>query len=146
MLFRSVYTGPQGTQGVQGIQGEAGGIGIQGVQGESGIQGSPGLSYLYESLNYSQNKDAITVFNSDSALPWTLTSTSITTDGSPVQIIAQGDVLPNEEQSTIELSIYRGSTEVGQATVVSVGSILPNTWTLQVIDTPTAGSYTYHIK
>lgn len=98
-------------------------------------------------MNYSQTKSGIVTILSSATLPATVASVTITTTGSPVQVIATGDANPVGAGAWCSLSMYRGSTEVGQ--VVQCESSASNEnipYCLQVVDTPTAGTYTYSLR
>jgi hypothetical protein len=107
---------------------------------------SGGGSGISGTLNYNQNKGSKVSVPSGSSLPYTIISTSITTNGGPVQVIVSGDANPSSS-GWGRLSIFRGDTEIGQKVQFeSDGGNENNPYCLQVIDTPEEGTHTYSLK
>jgi hypothetical protein len=99
----------------------------------------------FGAMNYAQTLG--TRLTGVSTADSTLVSVSITTTGKPVQIIATGDVENNSAGSWTILQLYRGSTAIGSPihTEGSAGSE-NSPYALNVIDTPSTGTYTYALK
>jgi hypothetical protein len=77
----------------------------------------------------------------------TIVSTNITTNGKPVQVIVTGDAENTVSGAWIILQLYRGSTAIGNKIHIEASSGSENVpYCLQVIDTPSAGTYTYALK
>ena len=76
----------------------------------------------------------------------TLVSGSITTSGNPVQIMVTGDANPSGGTSYTRLQLYRDSTPIGNIIQAENSSNLNVPYCLNVIDTPSAGTYTYSMK
>lgn len=95
-------------------------------------------------FNYTQTLGTI-VSNVNSAE--TIVSGSITTNGYPVHIIVTGDGEPSTGGVWARLQLYRGSTAIGNAIQVESSAAGENmNFALQIIDTPSAGTYTYSLK
>jgi hypothetical protein len=146
-------SGTSGSSGSSGANGTSGtsGIGTNGTSGTSGIgtngtSGTSGITPITAAVNYSQNKGIKVTVPSGASLPYTIISTSITTNGGPVQVIVSGDANP-ASPGWGRISIYRDSTEIGQRVQFeSDGGNENNPYCLQVIDTPSSGTYTYSLK
>jgi hypothetical protein len=76
----------------------------------------------------------------------TIISGSITTTGNPVQIMVTGDANPVNVTSWTRLQIYRNETAIGNIVQVENSSNLNVPYCLNVIDTPSAGTYTYSMR
>lgn len=77
----------------------------------------------------------------------TIISGSITTNGYPVHVIVTGDADPISSGGWLRLQLYRGSTAIGNVIQCESSAAGENTpYALQIIDTPTAGTYTYSLK
>ncbi len=77
----------------------------------------------------------------------TIISTSITTNGYPVHVIVTGDADPITSGGWLRLQLYRGSTAIGNVIQCESSAAGENTpYALQIIDTPSAGTYTYSLK
>jgi hypothetical protein len=97
-------------------------------------------------LNYAQTKSNRVNYTGQS-LPFTIVSATITTNGGPVQVIVTGDANPLSNGAWCTMNLYRGTTAVGQIVQSESSSSNENVpYALQVIDTPTAGTYTYSLK
>lgn len=98
-------------------------------------------------LNFSQTKGAQVTITAVEAKPATVVSTTITTQGNPVQIIVSGDANPSSSGSWGLLNIYRGGTAVGQLVQFESSAANENVpYCLQVVDEPAAGTWTYSLK
>ena len=98
-------------------------------------------------LNFSQTKGAQVTITALEAKPATVVSTTITTQGNPVQIIVAGDANPSAAASWGLLNIYRGGTAVGQLVQFESSAANENVpYCLQVVDEPAAGTWTYSLK
>ena len=75
-----------------------------------------------------------------------LISGSITTTGNPVQIMVTGDANPINVVSWTRLQIYRDETAIGNIVQVENSSNLNVPYCLNVIDTPSAGTYSYSMR
>jgi hypothetical protein len=74
-------------------------------------------------------------------------STTITTTGNPVQIVVTGDVNNTNAGFNGRLQIYRGSTAIGNSVWFEASASNENqTYAVEVIDAPAAGTYTYSMK
>jgi hypothetical protein len=72
-------------------------------------------------------------------------SGSITTTGNPVQIMVTGDANPTTT-AWCRLQIFRDGTGIGNIIQVENSSNLNVPYCLNVIDTPTTGTYTYSMR
>jgi len=72
-------------------------------------------------------------------------SGSITTTGNPIQIMVTGDANPIVDGWT-RLQIFRGETGIGNIIQVENSSNQNVPYCLNVIDTPSAGTYTYSMR
>lgn len=98
-------------------------------------------------LNFSQTKGAQVTVTAVEAKPATVVSTTITTQGNPVQIIVAGDANPSAAGSWGLLNIYRDGTAVGQLVQFESSAANENVpYCLQVVDEPAAGTWTYSLK
>jgi len=73
-------------------------------------------------------------------------SGSITTTGNPVQIMVTGDANPVNVTSWTRLQIYRDENPIGNIIQVENSSNLNVPYCLNVIDTPSAGTYSYSMR
>ena len=73
-------------------------------------------------------------------------SGSITTTGNPVQIMVTGDANPVNVSSWTRLQIYRNETAIGNIVQVENSSNLNVPYCVNVIDTASAGTYTYSMR
>jgi len=73
-------------------------------------------------------------------------SGSITTTGNPVQIMVTGDANPVNVTSWARLQIFRDGNPIGGIVQVENSSNLNVPYCLNVIDTPSAGTYTYSMR
>jgi len=73
-------------------------------------------------------------------------SGSITTSGNPVQIMVTGDANPINVTSWTRLQIYRDENPIGNIIQVENSSNLNVPYCLNVIDTPSAGTYSYSMR
>jgi hypothetical protein len=76
----------------------------------------------------------------------TIISEAITTTGNPIQIMVTGDANPVNVTSWTRLQIYRNETAIGNIVQVENSSNLNVPYCLNVIDTPSAGTYTYSMR
>ena len=163
-------TGPQGTQGNQGHQGNQGTQGVQGTNGTSGTSGvsidsgsfattSSFNSYtasangrldtlegtiISGSVNYVQTLG--TRVTGVASIGVIIISGSITTNGNPVQIMVTGDANPIGGTAYGRLQIYRDSNPIGAIVQVENGANLNVPYCVNVIDTPSAGTYVYSMR
>ncbi len=73
-------------------------------------------------------------------------SGSITTTGNPVQIMVTGDANPIGGTGWARLQIFRDGNGIGNIIQVENSSNLNVPYCLNVIDTPSAGTYTYSMR
>jgi hypothetical protein len=73
-------------------------------------------------------------------------SGSITTTGNPVQIMVTGDANPIGGSGWARLQIFRDGNGIGNIIQVENSSNLNVPYCLNVIDTPSAGTYTYSMR
>jgi hypothetical protein len=73
-------------------------------------------------------------------------SGSITTNGNPVQIMVTGDANPIGGAAWARLQIYRDGSAIGNIVQVENSSNLNVPYSLNVIDTPSAGTYVYSMR
>jgi hypothetical protein len=126
-----------------GSTGAAGDIGPTGPTGQSGPTGPAPTG----PLNYAQNIAGVTLVTTTGAFPTTVSSASITTLGSPVQIIAVGDAENLSAASSASVQLYRNSSAIGSVIVMDSLSVSETSpFALEFIDTPSAGTYTYAVK
>ena len=117
-----------------------------GTPGFSNINGGGGGGGTAVPVNFSQTKGAQVTITAAQAKPATVVSATITTQGNPVQIIVSGDANPSAA-GWGRLNIYRGGTAVGQ--LVQFESSSPNEnvpYSLEVVDEPAAGTWTYSLE
>lgn len=77
----------------------------------------------------------------------TIVSRSFTTSGYPVQVLVTGDAENTTAGAWIKLQLYRDSTAIGKIIHVESSAGSENVpYALTVIDTPSAGTYTYALK
>lgn len=130
---------------IAGPQGPTGAVGPTGAQGNTGVTGATGPAPTPVPMNYVQTKaskqSGVTANGS------TIVSLSITTTGSPVKVDATGDWENSGAGAWVVLAIYRDGTKVGQNVHAESSSASENVpYALTVIDTPSAGTYTYAVK
>lgn len=107
--------------------------------------GSVSTGSATTSLNYSQTQ--ATKQSGISASGVTIVSTSITTGGNPVEVLVTGDAENSTAGGWIKLQLYRDSTAIGKIVHVESSAGSENVpYALTVIDTPSAGTYTYALK
>ena len=112
---------------------------------EIGIPGPTGPSGMANALNYSQTAGSRTANVSSSGS--TIVSTSITTNGKPVQVIVTGDAENTAAGGWVRLQLYRNSTAIGKSVFVESSAVSENIpYALNFIDNPSAGTYTYSLK
>jgi hypothetical protein len=149
------YTGPTGPTGYTGYTGETGYTGTTGptgTTGTTGYTGPTGPPPVYGPLNFSQII-APTSIDNIHAIPsagWTgpysVIETSITTTGNPVQVIATGDV-NTVVGGTIIIQLFRNNTGIGnRMAIVAATAAEAQAYSIEVIDTPVAGTYVYSLK
>ena len=76
----------------------------------------------------------------------TIITGSITTTGNPIQIMVTGDANPVSVTSWTRLQLFRNETAIGNIVQVENSSNLNVPYCLNVIDTPSAGTYTYSMR
>jgi hypothetical protein len=152
------YTGPTGPTGETGPTGPTGETGPTGPTGPTGTTGPTGYTGptgpppVYGPLNFSQII-APTSIDNIHAIPsagWTgpysVIETSITTAGNPVQVIATGDV-NTVVGGTIIIQLFRNNTGIGnRMAIVAATAAEAQAYSIEVIDTPVAGTYVYSLK
>lgn len=108
----------------------------------SNISSIPGSS-----TNYIQTLGTQVVVTPTSIFPVDICSVSITTNGRPVLICANGDVNFVSTITRTNIQLYRGTTGLGLDTTAQT-QFLPSTspFALSFIDAPAAGTYTYTLK
>jgi collagen type VII alpha len=139
--------GPRGVTGPTGLRGQTGptGIGYTGPTG-TGVTGPTGASITY-STNYSQTVGSIVTVPVGGSFPYSVISTTITTQGYPVQILVTGDAANAAIESWGVLQLYRGTTAIGhRVQFESDAASENNPYGITYIDTPAAGTYTYYLK
>jgi hypothetical protein len=140
-------TGPSGSSGSNGV---AGATGPTGLQGTSGATGPTGPQAATASLNYAQSSSGAVTITNGTEFPVNITSLTITTYGSPVQILCGTDFNPAGTGAWARLQLYRDGTAIGQTVQAepgaSAGANANIPFTLNYIDTPTAGTNTYYCK
>ena len=96
-------------------------------------------------MNYAQTQG--TKQSTISASGVTIVSTNITTSGYPIQVLVTGDAENNGAGAWVKLQLYRDSTAIGKIIHVEGSAGSENIpYALTVIDTPSAGTYTYSLK
>ena len=101
-------------------------------------------SIITGSVNYVQKLGSrVTGVTSTGA---TIISENITTTGNPVQIMVTGDANPVNVASWARLQIFRNETAIGNIVQVENSSNLNVPYCLNVIDTASAGTYTYSMR
>jgi hypothetical protein len=97
------------------------------------------------SMNYAQTQ--ATKQSNISTSGVTIVSTSITTGGNPVQVLVTGDAENTVAGGWIRLQLFRGTTAIGKGINVESSAASENIpYAITVIDTPTAGTYTYSLQ
>jgi len=142
-IFGAISTGPIGPAGADStVPGPVGPTGATGFTGPTGPTGPMGTA---TEMNYAQTKatQQANVTTNGSII----VSASITTTGKAVQVMVTGDVENTAAGGWTKIALFRDSTQVGNA-VHTEGSNASenNPYALTVIDTPTAGTYTYALK
>ena len=141
-------TGPIGATGATGPTSVVTGP-TSTVTGPTGYTGNTGPTGPAPTgpLNYAQNIASVTLVTTTGAFPTIISNTSITTLGSPVQIIAVGDAENLSAASSASVQLYRDSTAIGGVVVMESLSISENSpFALEFIDAPAAGTYNYSVK
>jgi len=146
-------TGPTGTTGPTGLTGNTGRTGTTGATGTTGCTGPPstvtgptGATITY-TANWNQGQTGTITVSGSPTTPYTLISTTITTNGFPVHVNACGDFNPTSGTGWVRFQLYRDSTAIGQIQQAeSSGSNINVPYSLTVIDSVAAGSYTYSLK
>lgn len=96
-------------------------------------------------MNYAQTIG--TKQSAVSTVGTSIVSVSITTNGYPVQVTVTGDVENNSAGGWVVLQLYRGSTAIGNPIHAESSAGSENVpYAISVIDTPSAGTYTYAMK
>jgi hypothetical protein len=114
-------------------------VGPQGPTGPTGPAATP------TAMNYAQTQ--ATKQSSVSASGVTIVSASLTTNGYPVQLLVTGDAENSALGGWIKLQLFRDSTAIGKQVHVESSAVSENIpYSLTVIDTPAAGTYTYALK
>jgi len=77
-----------------------------------------------------------------------VTAPAITTTGKPVQIIVTGDANPNSGAGAwVRLQLFRDSTAIGKTVQAESSASNENIpYALNLIDTPSTGTYTYSLR
>jgi hypothetical protein len=101
-------------------------------------------SIITGSVNYVQTLGARVTGVTSTGV--TIITGSITTTGNPIQIMVTGDANPVNVTSWTRLQIYRNETAIGNIVQVENSSNLNVPYCLNVIDTPSAGTYTYSMR
>ena len=139
-------TGANGTSGTSGSSGTSG-LGTNGSSGTSGNAGSSGTSGIASNgpQNYSQVLG--TQSSNVTTIGTTIVSGSITTTGGPVKIMVTGDANPQTPSGWVRLQIYRDSTPIGNIIQAETsGNNVNVPYCINVIDTPSTGTYTYSMR
>jgi len=135
-------TGPVGPVGPTGARGTDGTIGMN---GSTGPTGPTGPASIVGSLNYTQSVP--TSINGISSVG-NIMNITFTTMGNPVQIICTGDANPvGSGNQWVRLQILRDGSAIGgivQAEQIQSNVNVP--YAVQVIDTPSAGTYVYSLS
>jgi hypothetical protein len=145
-FYNPVKDGLQGPTGPQGETGAASTVtGPTGPQGATGSTGPTGASGLAAALNYSQTLGSrVADVTSSGSI---IVSTSITTNGKPVQIIVTGDAENTAASGWIRVQLYRDSTAIGKSVFLESSAVSENIpYALNFIDTPSSGTYTYSLR
>lgn len=133
--------GPTGPVGPTGARGTDGTIGMNGA---TGATGPTGPASIVGSLNYTQSVPAS--INGISSVG-NIMNITFTTMGNPVQIICTGDANPISSNAWVRLQILRDGSAIGgivQAEQTQSNVNVP--YAVQVIDTPSAGTYVYSLS
>ena len=140
-------TGPTGSTGRTGPAGVTGPTGTTGPTGPaSTVTGPTGTTITY-TANWNQGQTGTITVSGSLTTPYTLISTTITTNGFPVHVSAYGDFNPTSGNGWVRLQLYRGTTAIGQIQQCEdTASNVNVPYSLTVIDNPVAGSYTYALK
>jgi hypothetical protein len=139
-------TGPTGPSGPLGT-GPTGPTGTQGHTGPSGAVGPTGPQAPVGTLNYVQVAPASVTLTNGTAFPATIASLTIATTGKPVQLSFSVDCNFTVQGAWVRLQFYRDSSTIGQIIQAepgaTSGSNANSPVSLILIDTPSAGTYTY---
>ena len=154
---RTGTTGPTGVTGFTGctgppstVTGPTGPTGVTGFTGCTGpsstVTGPTGATITY-TANWNQGQTGTITVTGSPTTPYTLISTTITTNGFPVHVSAFGDFNPTSGLGWVRLQLYRGTTAIGQIQQAeTTGANVNVPYSLTVIDNVAAGSYTYSLK
>jgi len=135
-------TGAQGIQGPKGDTGATGPVGPQGVAGPAGAQGPVGAP---GAMNQKQYIPSSTV--SITGVNQTILSTTFTSTGNSVFVIATGDANPINGASWCRIQWFRNGTAIGKPThLESAQNNVNVTYCAQAVDTPPAGTWTYTLQ
>jgi hypothetical protein len=97
-------------------------------------------------MNYAQTIGT-KVSLTNSGLPKSAVSVSITTTGNPVLVGVYGDANNTASSFYGQLQIYRGSTALGNSAFFEASTGHENqTYNLSIVDAPAAGTYTYSLQ
>ena len=97
------------------------------------------------SLNYSQTQSA--KVSGVTASGVTIVSTSITTGGNPVEVLVTGDGENTVAGGWVKVQLFRDTTAIGKIVHLESSAASENVpYALTVIDTPSAGTYTYSLQ
>lgn len=96
-------------------------------------------------MNYEQQQSGkVSNVSSNNA---TIVSRSFTTNGYPVQVMVTGDAENSTAGGWIRVQLFRDSTAIGKGINIESSAGSENVpYALTVIDTPSAGTYTYSLK
>lgn len=115
-----------------------------------GATGGPTTQYNYESSAATVNTLTTQSAAVSSTLTvWTVaTSGSFTTSGNPVRIVVTAEMALQNGVGAVEVQLFRnGVTAVGSPRILdATAEYDPWTFTIDEIDTPPAGTYTYSLK
>ena len=136
-LFTSLGGSITGNVSITGNTSTTGNVNVTGS-----VLASGRLLSTTTSQNFSvSSATAITV---NTSTPTTIASTSITTTGKPVLLVATGDCNPAVAGDWHYLQIYRNGSRVGKIIINQTsGASHNNPFALCHIDTPAAGTHTY---
>jgi hypothetical protein len=144
-LFTNTGGSITGSVSVSGLISTAGITSSANVSVTGSISATGRLSSSTTSQNFSvSSATAITV---NTTTPTTIASTSITTTGKPVLLVATGDCNPAVSGDWHFLRIDRAGSRVGKLIINQTsGASHNNPFALCHIDTPSAGTHTYELK
>jgi hypothetical protein len=99
------------------------------------------------SLNYAQTVGTKVNVPLASTYPYTIVSVTITTSGNPVLVTVSGDAENQSAGTWGRAQLYRGTTAIGNDIQYEGSAASENSpYSVHVIDTPSAGTYTYNFK